>query len=66
MAYRYRPLLTILVWGLLLEILTIIYYASAGEFDRFEFQLTLFLTVATAAAIAILLRKIIKEIHGRA
>jgi len=61
MAYRYRPLLTILVWGLILEVLTITYYLSLKELNKFEFQLTLFLLVITAAATVIVLRKIVKE-----
>lgn len=56
--------MTILVWGLILEILVVIHYASRGELQKFEFQYTLVLLVITAAATAVVLRRIAREVRG--
>lgn len=49
-----------------MEIMTIAYYASVNELNRFEFHLTLILLAITAAATAVVLRKIVKEARGQA
>ena len=58
-----RALLTILVWGLLLEILSVIYLSSTPW--RFEFAYSLFLLIFTSIALAILIWRM-KSSVGRA
>jgi hypothetical protein len=57
-----RALLTILVWGLILEILSVIYLSSTPW--RFEFAYSLFLLIFTAIALVILIRRM-KSSVGR-
>jgi len=54
-----RPVMTILVWGLILEILAVIYLSSTPW--RFEFAYSLFLLVITSTALVISLRLNRKE-----
>lgn len=61
----FRALLTILVWGLILEVLTLMYYVSKGAYQAFEFGYTLFLFVVTAASIVIILRREVKAYRRR-
>ena len=48
-----RGLMTILVWGLILEILTVIYLSSTPW--RFEFTYSLFLLAITSTALVIMI-----------
>ena len=48
-----RPIMTILVWGLILEILTVIYLSSTPW--RFEFTYSLFLLAITSTALVIMI-----------
>lgn len=50
-----RALLTILVWGLILEILCVIYLSSTPW--KFEFAYSVFLLIVTLAALILLLIK---------
>ncbi|MEM2930437.1 MAG: hypothetical protein QW797_06215 [Thermoproteota archaeon] len=54
-----RILLTILVWGLILEILTFIYLSNMTW--RFEFAYNLFLLVITSIALLILVLQMRSE-----
>lgn len=59
-----RVLLTILVWGLILEILSLIYLSTMPW--RFEFTYNLFLLLITSIAILLLVKQIRKEFKGLA
>lgn len=54
-----RILLTILVWGLILEILTLVYLSSMTW--RFEFAYNLFLLIITSIALLILILRMKSE-----
>jgi hypothetical protein len=54
-----RILLTILVWGLILEILTLIYLRDMAW--RFEFAYNLFLLIITSIALLILVARMRSE-----
>ncbi|MGC9014205.1 MAG: hypothetical protein ACP5KW_07535 [Thermoproteota archaeon] len=56
-----RVLLTILVWGLILEILTLVYYLSTSTW-RFEFVYTFFLLVITLIALVLLVKQMKSEL----
>jgi len=51
-----RPVLLILVWGLVLEIITLIYFLSQKRFP-FEFHLNLVIMVITILGIWLVLRR---------
>ncbi|MDW8033905.1 MAG: hypothetical protein RMI79_03060 [Nitrososphaerota archaeon] len=55
-----RAVLLILIWSLLLEILTIVYFIASSQTFRFEFGLTVFLLIITLPPIIFLVRKIAK------
>ncbi|MEM3712807.1 MAG: hypothetical protein QXR97_04655, partial [Thermoproteota archaeon] len=59
-----RAVLLILIWSLLLEILTLIYFIASSQTFRFEFGLTVFLLIITLPPIILLLRKIEKLSHS--
>jgi len=48
-----RPLMTILVWGLILEILAVVYLSSTPW--RFEFAYSLLLLIITSTALVIMI-----------
>ena len=48
-----RAMMTILVWGLILEILAVIYLSSTPW--RFEFAYSLFLLIITSTALVIMI-----------
>ena len=50
-----RGVLTILVWGLLLEIISVIYLSSTPW--RFEFAYSVFLLIFTSAALLVVIRR---------
>ena len=60
-----RTVLTLLMWGLLLEILTIAHYVLAGRTGAFEFSYTLLLTAITLVALVIVLRYEAKALSSR-
>lgn len=51
-----RGVMTILVWGLLLEILTLLYFSSAPW--RFEFAYTLVLLIFNLTALIIMIARL--------
>lgn len=51
-----RAIMTILVWGLILEILCVIYLSSTHW--RFEFAYSLFLLVLTSTALLFMFRRL--------
>lgn len=51
-----RVLLTVLVWGLILEILCVIYFSSTPS--RFEFAYSLFLLIINSIALTFVLKKL--------
>jgi len=51
-----RALLTILVWGLILEILCVIYFSPTPS--KFEFAYSLFLLVINSIALIFVMRKL--------
>ncbi|MCX7845559.1 MAG: hypothetical protein N2312_03000 [Dictyoglomaceae bacterium] len=56
----YRPILVILFWGLILEILVLIYYLIQGRYP-FEFYLNLVVMVVTIVGLIYILRRIKRE-----
>jgi hypothetical protein len=61
-----RVLLTILVWGLILEILTFMYFSLNAMTWRFEFAYNLFLLLITSAALLLLLVQMRNEFRRSA
>lgn len=57
-----RALLTILVWGLILEILCVIHLSSTPW--RFEFAYSIFLLIITFTALVLLLIKMKASLRG--
>jgi len=57
-----RFFLTIFIWALLLEIIALTYYVSSGQTWRFEFGLTVFVTILTVLGIILVIGKIKKEL----
>ena len=57
-----RTILTVLVWGLILEMLAVSYYVSLGLVHTFEFIYTLTLLVITLSFIIIILRSIRRKL----
>lgn len=57
-----RILLTILVWGFILEILTLIYLRNMAW--RFEFAYNLFLLIITSIALLVLIVRMRSEYRG--
>jgi len=51
-----RALLTILIWGLILEILCVIYLSSTPS--KFEFAYSLFLLIINSIALILVMRKL--------
>ena len=51
-----RGVLTILVWGLLLEIISVIYLSSTPW--KFEFAYSLFLLIITSIALIFMIRRL--------
>jgi len=51
-----RALLTILIWGLILEILCVIYLSSTPS--KFEFAYSLFLLIINSIALIFILKKL--------
>lgn len=52
-----RTILLIVIWGLILESLTLIYFYTSAQTWRFEFQYTMILFIITlATTVAILFR----------
>ncbi len=56
----YRPILVILIWGLILEILVLIYYLVQRRFP-FEFYLNLIVMGITIIGLAYIFRRIKRE-----
>lgn len=56
----YRPILVILFWGLILEILVLIYYLIQGRYP-FEFYLNLVVMVVTIIGLLYILRRMKRE-----
>lgn len=56
----YRPILVILFWGLILEVLVLIYYLLQGRYP-FEFYLNLIVMGITIIGLLYILRRIRKE-----
>ncbi len=56
----YRPILVILIWGLILEILVLIYYLLKGSFP-FEFYLNLIVMGITIIGLVYIFRRIKRE-----
>lgn len=59
---RYRPILFILFWGLILEIIVFIYFIVQRRFP-FEFYLNLIVMVITIVGIIGIIRSIIRGIE---
>ena len=57
-----KAILTLLVWGLILEMLVVSYYVSSGLVHTFEFIYTLTLLVITLSFIIIILRSIRRKL----
>jgi len=57
-----KTILTLLVWGLILEILVILYCVSSGLVHTFEFIYTLALLVITFSSIIIIIRSIRRKL----
>lgn len=51
-----RPILLILVWGLILEVITFVYFLTRKRFP-FEFRLNLVIMVITILGIWLVLRR---------
>ncbi len=51
-----RTIMTILVWGVILEVLSLIYLSSTPS--RFEFTYSLFLLVITSMALVLIARRV--------
>ncbi|MDI3472791.1 MAG: hypothetical protein PWQ20_1694 [Thermotogaceae bacterium] len=62
--YRHKPILVILVWGLIIEVIVMVYYFIKGYF-AFEFYLNLFLIFFTLLGIYLIFKQIVKEIRKR-
>ena len=58
-----RAVLTMLVWGLILEALALVYFFTSGETSKFEFQYTLLLFAATLAAAAFFLLRLLRRVR---
>jgi len=58
-----KTVLVILVWGLILEAITLLYFYTSAQTWRFEYQYTLLLFAMTLIATMILIAKIAKRIH---
>jgi|YelNatPaOPRAMG01_1025707.scaffolds.fasta_scaffold02741_9 hypothetical protein len=56
----YRPLLVILFWGLILEIIVLFYYLLKGIYP-FEFYLNLVVMIINITGIVYIIRRIKKE-----
>ncbi|MCS7201813.1 MAG: hypothetical protein NZ841_03445 [Dictyoglomus sp.] len=56
----YRPILVILFWGLILEILVLIYYLIQGRYP-FEFYLNLVVMAITIIGLIYILRRMKRE-----
>lgn len=57
--YRFeRVILVVLVWGLILEALTLIYFYTSSQTWRFEFQYTLALFLVTVLAVILLIGRV--------
>lgn len=56
----YRPILVILIWGLILEILVLVYYLLKGRFP-FEFYLNLIVMGITIIGLIYIFRRIKRE-----
>jgi uncharacterized integral membrane protein len=61
----HKTVLTILVWGLILEILTLIYYISNNRILTFEFFYLVFIFMITIISIYYLLKREAKLLRCR-
>jgi|GEM_PF-990104 len=59
-----RIVLVILVWSLILEIATLLYFYTSAQTWRFEFQYTLVLFAITVAALAIFIGRVTKKVRS--
>jgi len=59
--YKHKPILLILIWGLIVEIFVLIYYIFKRELS-IEFYMDVFLIVFTTFGIYLVIKKIIKEV----
>ena len=59
-----RIVLVILVWSLILEIATLLYFYTSAQTWRFEFQYTLVLLAITAAALAVFMGKVARRVRS--
>jgi len=59
----YKPYLTILMWGLVCEIIVLIYYTTNGKYPT-EFYITLALFGITLGEIIRVISNIRKEVRG--
>jgi len=58
-----RAVITMLVWGLILEALALVYFFASGETWKFEFQYTLLLFALTFAAAAFFLFRLLRSVR---
>lgn len=58
---RYRPLLLVLFWGLILEIIVMIYFLIQKRFS-FEFYLNLIVMLVNIIGIALIIRALVRDI----
>lgn len=58
-----RVVLTMLVWGLILETLALVYFFTSGETWKFEFQYTLLLFAITVAVAAFFLLRLLRRVR---
>lgn len=59
-----RAVLTMLVWGLILETLALVYFFTSGETWKFEFQYSLLLFAITLAIAAFFLLRRFRGVRG--
>ncbi|MEM1541699.1 MAG: hypothetical protein QW101_05635 [Ignisphaera sp.] len=59
----HKSYLTILIWGLICEIIVLIYYLSNNKYS-FEFYLTLGLLPITLGGVVAIVRAIKREVSG--
>jgi uncharacterized membrane protein len=59
-----KTVLVILVWGLILEVATLLYFYTSAQTWRFEFQYTLVLFAITVAALVAFIVRIVRRIRS--
>jgi uncharacterized membrane protein len=59
-----RTVLVILIWGLILEVATLLYFSTSAQTWRFEFQYTLILLAITVAALAVFICRVVRRVRS--